>query len=79
MSWLAVKTLQPHVEIYKNAKEYQRAAPKLLKAGWTASVDSTDSGRFTITRFALTGPFALALKKGRGKLTVTWTPPETKS
>ena len=65
----------PRVVIYKNAKDYQKDAPKWFAKGWTADVNSTDSGRFTLTRFALAGPFALALKKGRGKLTVTWMPP----
>ena len=69
------QAMLPKVVIYKNAKDYQRDAPRWFAKGWTADVNSTDSGRFTLTRFALAGPFALALKKGRGKLTVTWMPP----
>jgi hypothetical protein len=71
----AVKFL-PKVVIYKNAKEYQKEAPKMFAKGWTADVDSTDSGCFTVARFVLTRPFALAMKKDRGELTVTWMPPK---
>jgi hypothetical protein len=82
MGWIAAVTnaaarnnLTPFVETYDNSKDFQRAASKLLGKGWTVTGQSQDNGRFTMTRLALLGPFALAAKKGRGKVTVTWMPP----
>lgn len=74
---LARTAMQPHVKTYDNSKDFQRDAKKMLAKGWTVAGQSQDNGRFTMTRIALLGPFALAAKKGRGKVTVTWMPPET--
>lgn len=59
------------VRTYKNQKEYQRDAEKLMRSGFVPVAQVGGDSRVTATRLLTTGVLAFAWKKG-GKVTVTW-------
>jgi hypothetical protein len=65
---------QPQMKTYKNAKEFQKDAPRMTALGFTVGGQSQGGSRLSITRMATLGVFALAAPK-KGKITVTWMPP----
>ena len=70
-----VKTAQPQVNMvtYANARKFEVDAEKRLADGWELQGNTGPAaGRITASRLLLTGPLAFGLRKGKGKITVTW-------
>jgi hypothetical protein len=60
------------VKTYSNAQEYESDVPLMTRRGFVPQSVVGSDGRLTATRMLTMGVFALAAKKGRGQLTVTW-------
>jgi hypothetical protein len=68
---------QVQVKTYKNAKEYEKDAPKMAKAGWLPQGQVAQQGRVAVGRTAVKAvvflPWAMLRPSHKAdKITVTW-------
>jgi hypothetical protein len=72
------------VKTYKNAKDYEKDAAKMLEDGWQIQGQSSSQGRVrmgrTIVKGAVLLPWAIMRPSRKGeKMTVTWIKEESPS
>lgn len=73
-AWTVDTSVQVETRTYRDKRAFDGDVARRLADGWVlASSSAPSDGRVTATRALTIGVFALGARKGRGRITATWT------